>query len=74
MKVEYKNNAEIMFSKLALGDCFSSLDGDFIKIEEVRNCGGEVLANAINIQTGHTIIFDDKIDVFKLNATVVIGD
>lgn len=74
MKVEYKRNAEIMFSELALGDCFSTLGGDCIKIEEVRNCGGEILANAINIGTGHTLVFDDNIEVFKLNAKVVIGD
>lgn len=66
------------FDILKDGDVFRTLDSvaPFIKTEYVNSINGDfdivVIANAVNLQTGETKIFNDYDKVIPLNAELTI--
>jgi hypothetical protein len=72
MKITRKDNNEVDFCTLTLGDVFKNDDDIFMAIREVENKKGGFY-NAVNMETGELTIFYADEKVFPLQAELIVS-
>lgn len=73
MKVkDTRQPAFVKFHTLKIGDVFKADDDFFMKTNRIYTFTTGVLANSINLITGHSTCYEDLAEVEKVTAALVI--
>lgn len=74
MKIE-RNGQKVYFREIASGEVFANPSGNLpaMKTDEIVEEGCGVICNAVDLQTGASLYFDNNQEVIPLDAKLVIS-
>lgn len=71
MKIEVKDKNDVLFKDIEAGDVFQHGDYYYLKVSATFRIKGADF-NAIDLEDGDPILFDDKDEVFVPSAKLII--